>query len=370
MSRARGIGTLDIRTDSPTETVTFLKDFSHRRLNPLTGDWILVSPHRANRPWRGQVEPGESEFALEYDPSCYLCPSNERANGDHNPSYVGTYAFDNDFPSLLLDAPTTKLDEHGVLVAHGEPGACRVLCFTPRHDRTLARMRIDEIAAVVTAWKEEYLALGSLPEIASVQIFENRGEMMGASNLHPHGQIWSTASVPNELRKETASLGSWAKRDSCLLCEYKDVEESARERIIDANPSFFTVVPFWAMWPFETLILPRRHMTGIDAMTDKESTQLAEAISDLTIRYDNLFETRFPYSMGVHQRPTDGLAHEEWHFHLHFYPPLLRSASVRKFMVGFELLEEPQRDITPEAAAKRIRDVGSLHFLDRPVARG
>ncbi len=331
---------------------------THRRLNPLTGEWVLVSPHRSLRPWQGRREPKAAPAALAYDPNCHLCAGNLRANGARNPDYPHTFVFDNDFPALRGDTPSEREDE-GLLVAEGEPGICRVLCFSPRHDLTLSDMAVADIERVVDAWIEETIALGGMPNIASVQIFENRGETMGASNPHPHGQIWATRHLPNELEKETHRQGEYfLKFGRPLLVDYLDQELERGERIIFTNDDFCVLVPFWAVWPFETMILPRRRIGGFDELSRLEKSSLAEALSQLTIRYDKLFGVPFPYSMGFHQKPTDGALHREWQLHAHFYPPLLRSASVRKFMVGFEMLGSPQRDLTPEAAAARLRDAG------------
>jgi UDPglucose--hexose-1-phosphate uridylyltransferase len=335
-----------------------LRNASHRRLNPLTGEWVLVSPHRALRPWQGRRERHAATPALAHDPSCYLCPGNLRANGARNPDYSHTFVFDNDFPALRADAPT-KGEGDGLIVAEGETGMCRVLCFSPRHDLTLAGMTIAEIERVVDVWVEETITLGGLPDIASVQIFENRGEMMGASNPHPHGQVWATRHLPNELEKETLRQGEYLVRHGRpLLVDYLERELELGERVVFANDDFCVLVPFWAIWPFETMILPRRRIGGFDEMRPDEKASLAAALSELTRRYDRLFDAPFPYSMGFHQKPTDGALHLEWQMHAHFYPPLLRSATIRKFMVGFEMLGSPQRDLTPEAAAERLREAG------------
>ena len=319
-----------------------------------------MSPHRSLRPWQGRREPKAAPAALAHDPNCYLCAGNLRANGARNPDYPHTFVFDNDFPALRGDTPSEREDE-GLLVAEGEPGICRVLCFSPRHDLTLSDMAVADIERVVDAWIEETIALGGMPNIASVQIFENRGEMMGASNPHPHGQIWATRHLPNELEKETHRQGEYfLKFGRPLLVDYLDQELERGERIIFANDDFCVLVPFWAVWPFETMILPRRRIGGFDEMGANEKTSLAAALSELTRRYDRLFDAPFPYSMGFHQKPTDGALHREWQLHAHFYPPLLRSATVRKFMVGFEMLGSPQRDLTPEAAAARLRDAAPL----------
>jgi UDPglucose--hexose-1-phosphate uridylyltransferase len=332
-----------------------LGSVSHRRLNPLTGEWVLVSPHRMERPWQGQQESKGTRPALAHDPACYLCPGNKRAGGARNPDYAHTFAFDNDFAALQADAPARE-ERNGLLVAEGESGRCRVLCFSPRHDLTLSGMAVADIRRVVDVWVEETIALASLPDIGAVTIFENRGAMMGASNPHPHGQIWAARHLPNELEKETLRQGEYLVRHGRpLLLDYLEQELRVGERIVFANDDFCVLTPFWAIWPFETMILPRRRIGGFDEMSEGEKTSLAEALSQLTRRYDGLFDAPFPYSMGFHQKPTDGAVHAEWQMHAHFYPPLLRSATVRKFMVGFEMLGSPQRDLTPEAAAARLR---------------
>ena len=334
------------------------KQDPHRRYNPLTREWVLVSPHRTQRPWQGQVEAGHDAARPQYDPQCYLCPGNPRAGGARNPDYTSTFVFDNDYASLRPDTPFDRFEQAGLLVAESEPGICRVVCFSPRHDLTIANMETQDLRKVVDAWVEQYSDLGSRPFINYVQIFENRGPMMGASNPHPHCQIWSGHSIPNEVAKEQASQLAWrGQRGDCLLCGYLDLEREARERIVDENGYFTAVVPFWAIWPFETMVISRRHLASLDVLTAAERDALADILKRATARYDRLFQVSFPYSMGFHQRPTDGLSHEEWHMHLHFHPPLLRSATVRKFLVGYELLATPQRDITPEAAAEKLRGV-------------
>jgi UDPglucose--hexose-1-phosphate uridylyltransferase len=330
----------------------------HRRYNPLTREWVLVSPHRTQRPWQGQVETGGAESQSEYDPGCYLCPGNARAGGKPNPSYHSTFVFENDFGALKSDTPIERFDSGGLLVAETEPGICRVVCFSPKHNLTVANMELPDLRIVVDAWVEQYLDLGTLPSINYVQIFENRGAMMGASNPHPHCQIWSNHSLPVEIAKEQASQEAWrADRGGCLLCDYTRVEAAAAERVVDENDSFLSVVPFWAVWPFETMVLAKRHITAMDRLSDTERDGLADILKRVTARYDRLFQVPFPYSMGFHQRPTDGASHDEWHLHAHFYPPLLRSATVRKFLVGYEMLAGPQRDITAESAAERLRAV-------------
>ena len=351
--------------------MSLLDSASHRRLNQLTGEWVLVSPHRTSRPWQGQLEKVRDADRPRYDPSCYLCPGNERANGERNPPYKGVFAFDNDFAALTLQESAQGVAHDGLLVAQSEPGRCRVLCFSERHDLTLPRMSVEEIVPVIEAWRDETMRLGADDMINYVQIFENRGAAMGASNPHPHCQIWATHSMPNEAVKELKRQSAYLERNgSCLLCDYLALEEKLEARIVCRNERFVALVPFWAIWPFETMVLPKRHVGAFDELAAEEVSALADILRGLTIRYDNLFETDFPYSMGFHQRPTDGAHHPGWHFHAHFYPPLLRSASVRKFMVGFELLGEPQRDITPEAAAARLREVSEIHHLDRAAREG
>jgi UDPglucose--hexose-1-phosphate uridylyltransferase len=346
--------------------VTFLKTHPHRRFNPLTQEWVLVSPQRTDRPWLGAEEPQPDAAAPAYDPACTLCPGNARASGARNPPYAAAFVFDNDFPALRPDAPAGVIGEEGLLVAEAETGVCRVICYSPCHDLSLPRMTLPDVATVVAVWTEEYRRLGALDFVNSVQIFENRGAMMGTSNPHPHGQIWASRSLPNEVVKEAQAQADYlARHGSCLLCDYLSLEETARERIVCANEDFVALVPFWAIWPYETTILSRRHLGGLDELLPHEVSSLADILRRLTIRTDNLFEVPFPYSMGLHQRPTDGAPHPHWHFHAHFYPPLLRSASVRKFMVGFEMLGSPQRDITAEAAAERLRALSEIHYLDR-----
>jgi len=341
-----------------------LASHPHRRFNPLTREWVLVSPHRAERPWQGQLEDVPPEAPPAYDPNCYLCPGNARAGGVKNPSYTQTFVFDNDFAALQPDTPTLEIEE-GLLVASSEAGRCRVVCYSPRHDLTMARMSVSELRQVVDTWAREFSALGSDPRIRSVQIFENRGAMMGYSNPHPHGQIWANETLPNELARELAAFGDYRKRHATsLLQDYLKLELEKQERVVLANDHFVWLVPFWAVWPFETLLVSRR-VPALDELQDEERTALAEILQRATIRYDNLFHTPFPYTMGLHQRPTDGGECPEFHLHAHFYPPLLRSAKIKKFMVGYEMLAMPQRDITAETAAQWLRDVPAQHYLDQ-----
>lgn len=337
-----------------------LNEHSHRRLNPLTGEWVIVSPHRTKRPWLGQVEKPNVEVLPNYDADCYLCPGNERAGGNVNPQYSGVFTFDNDFAALQSVAKGHALDD-GLLTARSERGLARVICFSPDHSLTIPRMDVAEIREVVDRWADEYIELGNRDFIEHVQIFENRGEMMGASNPHPHCQIWASESVPNEPAKEITRQNDYFERTGgCLLCDYLRQELEAGERIVVENDYFAALVPFWAVYPFEVMILGRDHRGSIDELSDAERIALADIMKRLTIRYDNLFMTPFPYSMGFHQKPTDGQAHDAVHFHAHYYPPLLRSATIRKFLVGFEILGSPQRDITPESAAARLRDLSEV----------
>jgi UDPglucose--hexose-1-phosphate uridylyltransferase len=332
----------------------------HRRFNPLTREWVLVSPQRTGRPWQGQVEELAAETAPEYDPQCYLCPGNTRAGGVQNPHYTSTFVFDNDFAALKPDTGPDRFERGGLLLAETEPGICRVVCFSPKHNLTMANMAVDDLRLVVDTWVDQFTDLGERPIINYVQIFENRGAMMGASNPHPHCQIWSGRSLPTELVKEQNAQRAWLDdRRTCLLCEYLRLERASQERLVEENDGFVALVPFWAVWPFEIMVLAKRHMTGIHRLNRAERRGFAEILQKVTSRYDRLFQTPFPYSFGIHQRPTDGVPHDEWHLHAHFYPPLLRSATVRKFLVGYEMLAGPQRDIAPETAAERLREAGT-----------
>lgn len=335
-----------------------LTEDPHRRLNPLTNEWVVVSPHRTARPWRGDVAPRAANDALRYDPDCYLCPGNSRAGGARNPAYSSTFVFDNDFGALKQDTPPARFDLNnaGLVVAESERGICRVMCFSPLHDKTLATMECKEIELVVRAWQQQFRELQDVDFVRHVQIFENRGAMMGASNPHPHCQIWGTESIPQEPAKELACQKNYlATCGRCLLCDYMELEGKEKARLVCENTRFRAVVPFWAIWPFEILLCSQRHIGSMDEFTDQDIRELSVILKQITSTYDKVFSAPFPYSMGFHQSPTDGTEHPEWHFHAHFYPPLLRSATIRKFMVGFEMLGTPQRDITAEIAAERLR---------------
>jgi UDPglucose--hexose-1-phosphate uridylyltransferase len=339
-----------------TDDIAALAGQPHRRLNLLSGESVLVSPHRMQRPWQGQVEPTEDERRPAHDPSCYLCPGNVRAGGARNPDYAGAFVFDNDFAALRPSAGETRVDVDGLLVAQGEPGVCRVICFSPRHDLSLPDLPPAAMRAVVDVWAEEYERLGARPDVGHVQLFENKGAAMGCSNPHPHGQAWAQRSVPLHAEREgERQAAHHARHGRTLLEDYLALELVRQERIVHVNDSFVALVPFWAVWPFELLVASRRPVAHLGQLTDAERDDFADVVTRVTTRYDNLFQTSFPYSAGIHQAPTDGRPHPEWHLHMHFYPPLLRSATVRKFLVGYEMLGEPQRDLTAERAAAQLR---------------
>lgn len=333
----------------------------HRRYNILTNEWVLVSPHRTKRPWQGKTDKAVFVKKAKYDENCYLCPTNTRASGDVNPDYSGTYSFVNDFAALLEDTGENDFNQ-GLLKASTESGICKVICFSPDHSLTLPLMSVSEISDVISLWKKEYAELGSNPKINHVQIFENKGDIMGCSNPHPHGQIWAQHSIPEVvLRKQIQQQKYWEANNKSLLVDYIAQEIETDERIILKNEHFVALVPYWAVWPYETMIVPIKHHQHIGQLNNEEQKAFAGIIKDLTTKYDNLFETSFPYSSGIHQSPTDK-NHPEWHFHMSFYPPLLRSAEVKKFMVGYEMFANPQRDITAEQASETLKKLCTKHF--------
>mgnify|MGYP000020328144 FL=1 len=334
---------------------TDLQEYSHKRLNVLTGEWVLVSPHRAKRPWQGQNEEASNEARPSHDEGCYLCAGNTRINGEQNPKYKDVFVFTNDFAALQNDS-SPFIFKYGLLKARGEQGVCKVICFSPDHSKSLADMLPSEIEKVVFAWQKEYKSLGTMKGVNYVQIFENKGAVMGCSNPHPHGQIWSQSSLPNEVEKKDTQQQKYFKQNtSSLLGDYLSQELKKQERIIFENESFVVLVPFWAIWPFETMIAPKKAQKDILELSSLEITLFAEAIAVLTKAYDKLFNCSFPYSSGIHQAPTNGQSNTHWHWHMSFYPPLLRSATVKKFMVGYEMFAMPQRDITPEQAANTLK---------------
>jgi len=338
----------------------------HRRLNILTGEWVLVSPHRTKRPWQGKVEDLPKDNRPDYDPKCYLCPTNNRADGDTNPDYRESFVFKNDFSALLEDTPSESYNQDDLLVAQSERGICKVISFSPKHHLTLPELSVAEITKVINLWQAEYQSLSENPWIKYIQIFENKGEIMGCSNPHPLGQIWAQSELPVEIIKENERQKAYFDlHKKSLLGNYLALELEKNERIIFENEAFAVLVPFWAVWPYETMIISKRHVQNITAFTAQEKELLAEAIKVLTTKYDNLFENSFPYSAGMHQAPVNNGDHPEWHWHIHFYPPLLRSATIKKFMVGYEMLANPQRDITPEYAATRLKELPSEHYKSK-----
>ena len=340
------------------------EDHPHRRFNPLLGQWVLVSPHRTKRPWLGQVEKTPPDNRPSYDPGCYLCPGNKRAGHHHNPKYDATLVFTNDFSSLLPDTPSAKSHPEELLRTEPTRGECRVICFSPRHDLTLAEMPAADIRKVVDVWAEQVTDLGQ--RYRWVQVFENKGAMMGCSNPHPHGQVWAGDFLPNDPAAEDRTQREhWQKQRSLLLLDYAQRELTEQKRIVARNDHWLVVVPFWAVWPFEMLLLPLRAVQRLPDLTAAERDALSEILRNVLTRYDNLFEVSFPYSMGWHGAPTAPGDWSHWQLHAHFLPPLLRSATVKKFMVGYEMLAEAQRDLTAEQAAQRLRDVPAVHYKQR-----
>jgi len=332
-----------------------LSEHSHARRNPLTDEWVLVSPHRLLRPWQGQLEEIEAESLPQYDAECYLCPGNERADGNTNPDYRGAFTFDNDFPALT-DVSDIDATSHPLFEARPESGCCRVLCYTERHDLRLATMDKAGRSAALNVMIAEFSSLDRRDDIAYVQVFENRGNLMGCSNPHPHAQVWATSNLPTEPAKELRSqLEYWQEKGTVLLDDYLEAELGNGERVVIESEHAVAVVPYWAVWPFETLLLPRRVVASPDELEAEEVADLANVLGAVLAGYDALFKVAAPYSLGLHPRPSDNQPHPEWQFHIHIYPPLLRSATIRKHFVGFEMLGMPQRDLTPEVAAKKLK---------------
>ena len=341
-------------------------EHSHTRYNPLTGDWVLVSPHRTKRPWQGKVEDLPEDTRPQYDPKCYLCPGNTRADGSVNPDYKDSFVFTNDFSALLKDTPNGTFEKGGLLKAKSTKGICRVISFSADHSLTLPLMSETAIEKVIRVWQDEFKTLSQNEFIKYIQIFENKGEIMGCSNPHPHGQIWSLDTLPLEVHKETEQQKAYyEEHGKSLLSSYLDIELESKERIVIENEHFVALIPFWAVWPYETMIISKRHVQNVLAFTNEEVAAYADVLKRLTTKYDNLFNVSFPYSAGMHQAPVNDGDHPEWHWHMHFYPPLLRSATVKKFMVGYEMLANPQRDITAEQAAEKLRALPEKHYKNK-----
>ena len=339
-------------------------DHPHRRFNPLTGQWVLVSPHRAKRPWQGQVEKAAPDDRPEHDPDCFLCAGNTRVNGEKNPDYQGTFVFTNDFAALMTDTPASPQSEDPLFQCESARGTSRVICFSPDHSKTLPELPVPAIRQVIDTWCEQVAELSK--DYVWVQVFENKGAAMGCSNPHPHGQIWANSFIPNELAREEQTQKQWlTDKRAPMLLDYAQKEQQSGERTVVETEHWIAVVPYWAAWPFETLLLPKAHVRRLTELSDEQKQDLALALKQLTSRYDNLFQCSFPYSMGWHGAPFTEDDMEYWQLHAHFYPPLLRSATVRKFMVGYEMLAETQRDLTPEQAAERLRAVSDIHYKEQ-----
>ena len=338
-------------------------EHAHRRFNPLNGRWVVVSPHRSKRPWKGQIEDTELTTTYsDYEPNCYLCPGNERYGGIQNPNYTKPFVFTNDFPALLENSPQPELIHDQLLVREGIKGTCRVVCFSPKHNRSLAEMNIREILNVIDVWRDQNVELGE--RFKWVQIFENKGATMGSSNPHPHGQIWAQDNLPVEALSEDEMQRVYLeKNNQNLLLDYARLEQERQERVVAEYGSWMAIVPYWALWPYETMVVCREPIQRLDQLNCVQKEELAHLIKLLLVRYDNLFETSFPYSMGWHGAPWRNGDTSHWQLHAHFFPPLLRSATVKKFMVGYEMLSEAQRDLTPEQAAEHLRSLSSEHYL-------
>ncbi|MFT6991264.1 MAG: UDPglucose--hexose-1-phosphate uridylyltransferase [Paraglaciecola sp.] len=336
-------------------------DHSHRRRNPLTGDWVLVSPHRAKRPWQGQVEKPQLTDTATHDPECYLCSGNTRINGEVNPDYDGTFVFTNDFAALMKDTPASQQSNDDLFTLQAARGTSRVICFSHEHNKTLPELSLPALEGVIDTWQEQVADLSK--DYVWVQVFENKGAAMGCSNPHPHGQIWANDFIPNEVAKAEASQKAYFdKHTSSLLLDYAQKESVDGSRTVVETEHWIAVVPYWAAWPFETLLMPKFTCARLTDLNTAQKADLAIAIKKLTSRYDNLFQCSFPYSMGWHGAPNNLESTEHWQVHAHFYPPLLRSATVRKFMVGYEMMAEPQRDLTPEQAAQRLQTLSDIHY--------
>ncbi|MFC4291037.1 UDP-glucose--hexose-1-phosphate uridylyltransferase [Sphingorhabdus arenilitoris] len=335
----------------------------HRRYNPLSGEWVLVSPQRGKRPWQGQVDSPDILPSQSHDPTCYLCPGNERVGGDVNPNYEDIFVFGNDFAALTQQEtetlPTDPLFRHDAVT-----GECRVICFSPDHSKTLPELTTSQIRKVIDCWADQSAELGQA--YPWVQVFENKGAMMGCSSPHPHGQIWAQSAVPSLPAAEDRNQRMWMDEyGSPMLLDTAQRESADGSRTVVQTNHWIAVVPFWASWPFETLLLPRFAVRRITELTETQRDDLADALQQLTCAYDNLFQCSFPYSMGWHSAPFGQADDAHWQLHAHFYPPLLRSAEIRKFMVGYEMMAEAQRDLTPEQAAALLRDAAGPHYRNR-----